>query len=103
MAGSPSDATASEHEYRTEVRALLGVVAFVGGSLVPVGGHNVLEPARAGELLERANKREAELLRLDKEADAAVKTARPQSTTGRRPKLSDSAPWNRFMKAKPNR
>jgi 3-deoxy-D-manno-octulosonic-acid transferase len=26
----------------------LGVVAFVGGSLVPVGGHNVLEPARAG-------------------------------------------------------
>jgi 3-deoxy-D-manno-octulosonic-acid transferase len=24
----------------------LGVVAFVGGSLVPVGGHNVLEPAR---------------------------------------------------------
>jgi 3-deoxy-D-manno-octulosonic-acid transferase len=26
----------------------LGVAAFVGGSLVPVGGHNVLEPARAG-------------------------------------------------------
>ncbi len=26
----------------------LGTVAFVGGSLVPVGGHNVLEPARAG-------------------------------------------------------
>jgi 3-deoxy-D-manno-octulosonic-acid transferase len=26
----------------------LGVVAFVGGSLVPAGGHNVLEPARAG-------------------------------------------------------
>jgi 3-deoxy-D-manno-octulosonic-acid transferase len=25
----------------------LGVAAFVGGSLVPVGGHNVLEPARA--------------------------------------------------------
>lgn len=25
----------------------LGRVAFVGGSLVPVGGHNVLEPARA--------------------------------------------------------
>jgi 3-deoxy-D-manno-octulosonic-acid transferase len=25
----------------------LGTVAFVGGSLVPVGGHNVLEPARA--------------------------------------------------------
>jgi 3-deoxy-D-manno-octulosonic-acid transferase len=24
----------------------LGRVAFVGGSLVPVGGHNVLEPAR---------------------------------------------------------
>jgi 3-deoxy-D-manno-octulosonic-acid transferase len=24
----------------------LGAVAFVGGSLVPVGGHNVLEPAR---------------------------------------------------------
>jgi 3-deoxy-D-manno-octulosonic-acid transferase len=26
----------------------LGAVAFVGGSLVPVGGHNVLEPAAAG-------------------------------------------------------
>ncbi len=26
----------------------LGSVAFVGGSLVPLGGHNVLEPARAG-------------------------------------------------------
>jgi len=26
----------------------LGAIAFVGGSLVPVGGHNVLEPARAG-------------------------------------------------------
>jgi 3-deoxy-D-manno-octulosonic-acid transferase len=26
---------------------VLGNVAFVGGSLVPVGGHNVLEPARA--------------------------------------------------------
>ena len=26
----------------------LGFAAFVGGSLVPVGGHNVLEPARAG-------------------------------------------------------
>ena len=36
-------------------------------------------------------------------ADASVNTTRPQSTTGRRPKLSDSAPWNRFMTAKPNR
>jgi 3-deoxy-D-manno-octulosonic-acid transferase len=26
----------------------LGDVAFVGGTLVPVGGHNLLEPARAG-------------------------------------------------------
>ena len=35
--------------------------------------------------------------------EAMVNTAMPHSTTGRRPKLSDSAPWNRFMKAKPNR
>lgn len=34
---------------------------------------------------------------------ASVNTARPTSTTGRRPKQSDSAPWNRFMKAKPSR
>ena len=35
--------------------------------------------------------------------DDNVKTAMPHSTTGRRPKLSASAPWNRFMNAKPNR
>jgi 3-deoxy-D-manno-octulosonic-acid transferase len=29
----------------------LGRVAFVGGSLVPVGGHNVLEPARASRAI----------------------------------------------------
>jgi hypothetical protein len=36
-------------------------------------------------------------------SEAMVNTARPHSTTGRRPKLSDSAPWNRFMNAKPKR
>ena len=35
--------------------------------------------------------------------EASVNTTRPPSTTGRRPKLSESAPWNRFMIAKPNR
>ena len=35
--------------------------------------------------------------------EASVKTASPASTTGRRPKLSESAPWKRFMIAKPNR
>jgi hypothetical protein len=35
--------------------------------------------------------------------EASVNTARPTSTTGRRPKLSASAPWKRFMIAKPNR
>src|SRR6266481_1841378 len=29
----------------------LGVIAFVGGSLVPVGGHNVLEPARVASAI----------------------------------------------------
>jgi 3-deoxy-D-manno-octulosonic-acid transferase len=29
----------------------LGAVAFVGGSLVPVGGHNVLEPARVARAI----------------------------------------------------
>ncbi len=36
-------------------------------------------------------------------AEASVNTTRPPSTTGRRPMLSESAPWNRFMTAKPNR
>ena len=36
-------------------------------------------------------------------ADASVKTTIPASTTGRRPKLSASAPWNRFIAAKPSR
>ena len=35
--------------------------------------------------------------------EASVNIAMPTSTTGRRPKLSDSAPWNRFMNANPNR
>jgi hypothetical protein len=35
--------------------------------------------------------------------EARVNTAMPHNTTGRRPKLSDSAPWNRFITAKPNR
>jgi hypothetical protein len=36
-------------------------------------------------------------------AEAMVNTASPHSTTGRRPKLSDSAPWNSVMKAKANK
>jgi len=36
-------------------------------------------------------------------AEASVKTASPHSTTGRRPRLSDSEPWNSVMNAKPNR
>ena len=36
-------------------------------------------------------------------AEARVNTTSPPSTTGRRPMLSESAPWNRFMTAKPNR
>ena len=36
-------------------------------------------------------------------SEATVNIASPHRITGRRPKLSDSAPWNRFMKAKPNR
>ena len=35
--------------------------------------------------------------------EASVNSAMPPSTTGRRPRLSDSAPWNRFITAKPNR
>ena len=36
-------------------------------------------------------------------ADARVNAAKPHNTTGLRPKLSDMAPWNRLIKAKPNR
>ena len=36
-------------------------------------------------------------------SDDSVKIAMPHSTTGRRPKLSASAPWNRFITANPNR
>ena len=35
--------------------------------------------------------------------EASVNSVSPHSTTGRRPKLSASAPWNRFITAKPNR
>ena len=35
--------------------------------------------------------------------EARVNTPTPHSTTGLRPRLSASAPWNRFMKANPNR
>ena len=35
--------------------------------------------------------------------EASANTPTPHSTTGRRPTLSDSAPWKRFMNAKPNR
>jgi len=35
--------------------------------------------------------------------EASVNSAMPHSTTGRRPKLSDSAPWNRLITAKPIR
>src|SRR5205085_11358635 len=33
-----------------ELGAIYGIadIAFVGGSLVPAGGHNIVEPARAG-------------------------------------------------------
>ncbi len=36
-----------------ELPALIGgaMLVFVGGSLVPVGGHNILEPARAGKAI----------------------------------------------------
>jgi hypothetical protein len=34
---------------------------------------------------------------------ASVNTTTPVSTTGRRPKLSASAPWNRFITAKPSK
>ena len=34
---------------------------------------------------------------------AKVKAIRPHKITGRRPKLSASAPWNKFIKAKPNK
>jgi hypothetical protein len=35
--------------------------------------------------------------------EASVNSPMPHNTTGRRPKLSESAPWNRFITAKPNR
>jgi 3-deoxy-D-manno-octulosonic-acid transferase len=46
----PSDARVILLDTMGELDSLYGFcrVAFVGGSLVPVGGHNVLEPARHG-------------------------------------------------------
>ena len=35
--------------------------------------------------------------------EASVNTPMPQRMTGRRPRLSDNAPWNRLRMAKPNR
>jgi 3-deoxy-D-manno-octulosonic-acid transferase len=52
----------------------MGDVAFVGGSLVPVGGHNLLEPAALGipVITGPHNHNSADIARILTEAGAAV-------------------------------
>ena len=53
----------------------------------------------------RARKRTSAPIESDsaQPTEAIVNTPMPASTTGRRPMLSDNAPWNRFIAANANR
>lgn len=59
-----------------ELRAVypLAEIVFVGGSIAPVGGHNVLEPAAAGKcIITGAHTRNfAAIMRVFREADALI-------------------------------
>lgn len=69
-----------------ELRAVypLATLVFVGGSLAPVGGHNVLEPAAAGACIITGPHTEnfKAIMRAFLDAGAVVQLSLPEATTG---------------------
>ena len=78
--------------------------ASAGGNMSRMMARDTTMPAPADmPCSARKNTRAPMELLIAQPSDASVNTESPHSTTGRRPTLSDSAPWNRFITAKPNR
>ena len=83
---------------------LITCCAWAGGNMSRMTARDTTMPAPADRPCSARNSTSAPMLSDSAQpAEARVNTARPHSTTGRRPRLSDSAPWNSAMKAKANR
>jgi hypothetical protein len=83
---------------------LMTFCACSGGNMSRITARETTQPAPLHRpCTARKNTRAPMLCESAQPTEASVNTAMADSTTGRRPKLSASAPWNRFMKAKPNR
>ncbi len=78
--------------------------AWAGGNMSRITARETTMPAPADRPCSARNSTSWPMLCDSAQpAEASVNTAMPQSTTGLRPKLSDRAPWNSVMNAKPNR
>ena len=78
--------------------------ACVGGNMSRITARDTTMPAPADRPCSARNATNCPMLCDSAQPrEASVKTARPHSTTGRRPKLSDREPWNNVMKANANR
>ena len=61
----------------------MGTVVFIGGSLVPIGGHNVLEPAVFGKpvIFGRHMHNFREIARMLRQKQAGIQVAGPEQFT----------------------